>query len=765
MKKIFFILFLFLCLIGKGQTIVGSETFESESVGLYEESDYNFEWFAVQNNIPQYIIDEGGDHGKVLMVPHLTTYNQDDHTMQLQLSLTGQQADELYLAFDYKVDPGWTSLVEQYKFLAGFSGGAWYAIQNNHDTATDGWITSMLMKSSWIQSFCYDSDCDAYSPHYTEFSTSDIDIDSLNNGWVRITIRIKLNTYGVADDFMEFGLNGRWFDRTDGMYFRSWNNQETNYIDYVNIWFFKSPSGSYPTQNDTVYYDNFTSYYLKPGDTDYVADTVTIGSNYSEVKASYDLYPASIIPDSTYNKVTDTIYATRHGAVSPAYKTQNTIIYSAEASYIDITFDDYSLYNKNWPDPGWIKVYKGYGASKILNSTYNNITAPSGTTRIYDSVVTIEYYTAKHRANGFTVYYTSDGVGGGDLPNSSPDTLWTTDDAYTRGGIYGDVNYGSETEMQIRYNNSGGNSDYDEFGHMLFNRSTITDSIIIATLNIYVNSIAEEGTYILRKEGTNWDESAITNDNKPSITSTIDTVTYSGSGWQQIDVTNYLQDSAIGNLISFEMWGLGGTSPYPILYLSSKEGSNDPFIELDLYDEIPPTGGPQDTVLLTDTLFAVQIDSFYLNNCQLQIVNGDTCLGYLDSADWARINNVDFTGCTNSLIIRNIVHPDYRGDSLYLYIDSIVESSKIVAYVPASTGGWETFGFEIIELDSVPIGIHDLYIYSEQFAAGSIHWIAPYYPSEGPESNQINVLNVNNKKKIIQDPQTGILYELKLIFQ
>lgn len=765
MKYLISIPLLFLCLVGKGQTIVGSETFESESVGEFTYDEFNFEWFSIEGLskwVTPYIVDEGGEHGKILMLPYAEGWNQEDHTLQLQISLTGQQKDELYLAFDIKLNSGFV-YEEQYKFPGGFSGGEWvYIDRDPTDTATNGFITSWLMKGSYFQSFNYDISRGSTNPDHIDFSNSDISVDSLNNGWARVTMRIKINQpYGTANDFIEYGLNGRWFARHDNLLFRAWTNQNECYIDYINFWFFKSPWQDEADKNDTIKLDNIDCYFLEPSDPDYVEDTNTIGSTYSEVKATYDLYPETILPDSTYISASDTFTVTKHGVVSPAYKTQTTQIYSSGATYIDITFDKYSL-QRSYSVPGWVKVYTGYGISKHLENVYTYPDEPNGTIRIYDSVATIEYYTGQDGANGFTIFYTSDGTGGGDLPNNLPDTLYPTDDAHTGGGSYADINYGIVAEMQVRYNNSGGNSDYDWFIHLLFDRSSITDSIIEAILNIHINSISDEGTYILRNEGVSWDESTITNNNKPSITSIIDTVTYSGSGWQQIDVTNYLQDSAIGNLISFEMWGLGGTSPYPVLYLSSKEGTNPPFIELTLYDEISPTGDPQDTILLTDTLFATQIDSFY--NCQLQVVNGDTTLGYLDVNDWAKINNVDFTGSSSLLIIRNIVHPDYRGNPLDLYIDSIEESTKIASYIPESTGDWETFGFEIVELDSVPTGIHDLYIYSEQFAAGNIAWITSYQGSSYPDTIYIHAININGKRRLWRDPQTGQLYEIKLIF-
>lgn len=124
-------------------------------------------------------------------------------------------------------------------------------------------------------------------------------------------------------------------------------------------------------------------------------------------------------------------------------------------------------------------------------------------------------------------------------------------------------------------------------------------------------------------------------------------------------------------------------------------------------------------------MFAVQVDSFY--NCQLQIIDEDTCVGYLDSLDYFIFDTVNFgyTG-VNKLLTRYIAHPDYLGQ-FYMTIDSI-DGDTIADYTTVSTGGWYTFGTMTIDLLRTVTGVHDLWVHCNQYAAGDIHWLLFYKP-------------------------------------
>jgi len=131
-----------------------------------------------------------------------------------------------------------------------------------------------------------------------------------------------------------------------------------------------------------------------------------------------------------------------------------------------------------------------------------------------------------------------------------------------------------------------------------------------------------------------------------------------------------------------------------------------------------------DTLYVADTLFAIQVDSFYL--CQLQVINGDTCVGYLDSLNYFIWDTVNFSDVgVNLFIYRYIAYPDYIGE-FYMTIDSI-DGDTIALWNTVSTGGWYTFGTMKVDLLSTVTGVHDLWIHCNQYAGGDIHWLYFYY--------------------------------------
>jgi len=140
----------------------------------------------------------------------------------------------------------------------------------------------------------------------------------------------------------------------------------------------------------------------------------------------------------------------------------------------------------------------------------------------------------------------------------------------------------------------------------------------------------------------------------------------------------------------------------------------------EIFTNITPWSIP-DTLTFVDTIFATQIDSFYYS--ELQIIGGDTTLGYLDAGSHAVWYDVDFDTNTISLKRRYIAHPTYL-DTLRLYIgDSLHNATQIAKWKPASTGNWETFAIESITLDSVPTGLNKLYIVADSNSSGNTHWL------------------------------------------
>ena len=132
----------------------------------------------------------------------------------------------------------------------------------------------------------------------------------------------------------------------------------------------------------------------------------------------------------------------------------------------------------------------------------------------------------------------------------------------------------------------------------------------------------------------------------------------------------------------------------------------------------------------SDTLFATQVDIF--SNSQLQVISGDTAVGYLNTGSYFIWENVDFGTGVDSVDIRLVAHPNYISQFI-VTIDGL-DGDTILIYTPTTTGDWYTYeiqsyglepGYKIGESYSIS-GTHDLYVQSSGTASGNIHWMVFY---------------------------------------
>ena len=138
------------------------------------------------------------------------------------------------------------------------------------------------------------------------------------------------------------------------------------------------------------------------------------------------------------------------------------------------------------------------------------------------------------------------------------------------------------------------------------------------------------------------------------------------------------------------------------------------------------TSGGGGTVLGQDTIQAIDtIDCLAkadtLVGCAQQNINGIPTIGSLDSLDYFKFYNVNFRSNTNQLIIYGIHNPYYLG-TFKVYLTSL-NGTEIASFTSKSTGGWNTFGYQVVHLNQTISGIHNLFIKSLTPYGGNIKWV------------------------------------------
>lgn len=97
------------------------------------------------------------------------------------------------------------------------------------------------------------------------------------------------------------------------------------------------------------------------------------------------------------------------------------------------------------------------------------------------------------------------------------------------------------------------------------------------TFNFYIYGGSTSQTAVLKKVGSNWSEGTVTWDNQPTLGDTIDSYSLNASiaGWHQIDATDYINETAGQEYISFNLSLSSGGVAY--LYLTNN--ANAPYLD------------------------------------------------------------------------------------------------------------------------------------------------------------------------------------------
>lgn len=143
----------------------------------------------------------------------------------------------------------------------------------------------------------------------------------------------------------------------------------------------------------------------------------------------------------------------------------------------------------------------------------------------------------------------------------------------------------------------------------------------------------------------------------------------------------------------------------------------------------PPGGCNGDTTLATEQIHASNYS--YINGAQIQMVNGDSAIGYLDNGCYVGYCNLDFNQDVDAIELNMVVHPDYISN-IEIRIDDPA-GTQIGTISTVSTGDWESFGLQDASVSAIS-GVHDVYFVATDIASGIIDWFR-FFKRSGEEVN------------------------------
>ena len=183
-------------------------------------------------------------------------------------------------------------------------------------------------------------------------------------------------------------------------------------------------------------------------------------------------------------------------------------------------------------------------------------------------------------------------------------TLNPTDDAFINEN-YTDSNYGDDDTIDVKKAAPG----YDLYGLIRFDLSSIpADSVIVsAKLRLYATTVNDEiETLYVKRITSDWSESTVTWDNKPSweseASSSIQNI--SQEGWYEADVTDDVQGFINGSYPNYG-WVLipAKEVDYDNAKFASKENSNSSIHPQLVIEYVQPNTVTQtETITITQTI-------------------------------------------------------------------------------------------------------------------------------------------------------------------
>ena len=367
------------------------------------------------------------EHGKVLHVlfPKGTVAGQSglgEYKIPLDSSYR-----EIYFSWDYFLQSGfdWGDSDNHAggKFFGGLSGGKNLIIPHNTNDSTDGWGSMNVWENGYFHTYNYFKNNKWYYfgtnsawPWGENLTTTPIGV------WKNITLRMRMNdpykTNGIyevfSDSVLVYSLDSVQYN----------NSLHPDYLIefiYLNLFWgggsdplYASPKSQY------MRFDNLIAYYYPSISEDYRSGTSESGRKIRIPKgSSYHPVPPNIFKETKYTEASGTIES-HCGFYLPVANTSNFQTATIEvngATSINLDLTKF-VHDDGVTSSGYkqiLKLYEGTGSGKVLKKSFERdvYTPIPSTTTISGNSATIEWQAGAGQHNGFTLTYTSDGIGSG----------------------------------------------------------------------------------------------------------------------------------------------------------------------------------------------------------------------------------------------------------------------------------------------------------------------------------------------------------------
>ncbi|MFN3405251.1 MAG: DNRLRE domain-containing protein, partial [Cytophagaceae bacterium] len=153
--------------------------------------------------------------------------------------------------------------------------------------------------------------------------------------------------------------------------------------------------------------------------------------------------------------------------------------------------------------------------------------------------------------------------------------LSTTDDAFVKGGVSANNNFGSDTRIWLK---DQGPEDNWRYGYIMFNLSSISNPVSSAILSIEARFTAPASGWIgIYEVDTTWSENIITYNSRPMPGVKVDSfpVFYGESyGTHYVDLTNYIEVKRLAGFKKLAFFLRNLQPLVEVVYVRSKEDSD-----------------------------------------------------------------------------------------------------------------------------------------------------------------------------------------------
>lgn len=160
--------------------------------------------------------------------------------------------------------------------------------------------------------------------------------------------------------------------------------------------------------------------------------------------------------------------------------------------------------------------------------------------------------------------------------------LYPTDDAYVRGGIHAETNFGAETDLIVKRVPTIANDNREAY--LKFDLSQIPGQVADARFFFYGAVTDTNGTdydlKLYRAEEDQWTEGALTWSNKPAKGAEIAPAVGMNKTrqWRSYDITSYIGEQRLGDQVASLVLAQEGNGL--IMKIDSRERPNQPYLEV-----------------------------------------------------------------------------------------------------------------------------------------------------------------------------------------